>query len=231
MKYGEVVHYTPLVLNGVAIEVHIKLHQDNERYRVHVDELWKNATQVLVNNIQVSTLNTYDLLIHTCIHLDKHFQQGHVQFTCFSDVTNLLEKNVEALDWTILVNTCKQYNCEIEVFKYIVLVNKYMQATVPTEIIKKYSYSLTVNEEELFFKYLSGFIGFTTGMHRHFGNFQHITSFSDKIKYFWKIIFPSKKFMMTKFQVKSSGLVYLYYPYRYYLGIKGVYILIRKKLK
>jgi len=231
VKYGEVVHYTPLVLNGVAIEVHIKLHQDNERYRVHVDELWKNATQVLVNNIQVSTLNTYDLLIHTCIHLDKHFQQGHVQFTCFSDVTNLLEKNVEALDWTILVNTCKQYNCEIEVFKYIVLVNKYMQATVPTEIIKKYSYSLTVNEEELFFKYLSGFIGFTTGMHRHFGNFQHITSFSDKIKYFWKIIFPSKKFMMTKFQVKSSGLVYLYYPYRYYLGIKGVYILIRKKLK
>jgi len=231
VKYGEVVHYTPLVLNGVAIEVHIKLHQDNEKYRVLVAKLWENATPVIVNNIKVQTLNTYDLLIHTCIHLDKHFQQGHVQFTCFSDVTNLLERNSDTFDWVELENTCKLYNCDKEVFKYILLVNKYMQATVPAAIISKYTNTLTIKEEELFLKYLSGFIGFTTGMHRHFGNFQHITSFQDKVRYFFRIIFPTKKFMLTKFQLKNPGLVYFYYPYRYFIGLKGIYTLLKKKIK
>jgi len=231
VKYGEVVHYTPLVLNGVAIEVHIKLHQDNEKYRVLVAKLWENATPVTVNNIKVLTLNAYDLLIHTCIHLDKHFQQGHVQFTCFSDVTNLLEQNSDTFDWVELENTCKLYNCDKEVFKYILLVNKYMQATVPAAIISKYTDTLTIKEEELFLKYLSGFIGFTTGMHRHFGNFQHITSFQDKVRYFFRIIFPTKKFMLTKFQLKNPGLVYFYYPYRYFIGLKGIYTLLKKKIK
>jgi len=231
VKYGEVVHYTPLVLNGVAIEVHIKLHQDNEKYRVLVAKLWENATPVTVNNIKVLTLNAYDLLIHTCIHLDKHFQQGHVQFTCFSDVTNLLEQNSDTFDWVELENTCKLYNCDKEVFKYILLVNKYMQATVPAAIISKYTNTLTIKEEELFLKYLSGFIGFTTGMHRHFGNFQHITSFQDKVRYFFRIIFPTKKFMLTKFQLKNPGLVYFYYPYRYFIGLKGIYTLLKKKIK
>ena len=231
VKYGEVVHYTPLVLNGVAIEVHIKLHQDNEKYRVLVAKLWENATPVTVNNIKVLTLNAYDLLIHTCIHLDKHFQQGHVQFTCFSDVTNLLEQNSDTFDWVELENTCKLYNCDKEVFKYILLVNKYMQATVPAAIISKYTDTLTIKEEELFLKYLSGFIGFTTGMHRHFGNFQHITSFQDKVRYFFRIIFPTKKFMLTKFHLENPGLVYFYYPYRYFIGLKGIYTLLKKKIK
>jgi len=142
-----------------------------------------------------------------------------------------LEQNSDTFDWVELENTCKLYNCDKEVFKYILLVNKYMQATVPAAIISKYTDTLTIKEEELFLKYLSGFIGFTTGMHRHFGNFQHITSFQDKVRYFFRIIFPTKKFMLTKFQLKNPGLVYFYYPYRYFIGLKGIYTLLKKKIK
>jgi hypothetical protein len=230
VKFGEVVHYTPMVLNGVAIEVHIKLHQDNEKYRVIVEELWKNAVPVILNNVQVKSFNAYDSLIHTCVHLDKHFNQGHVQFTCFNDVTNLLEKNAGTFNWDILISTCKLYNCEKEVFKYIVLCNKYMNAVVPETILNKYSHYLSNKEEQLFQKYLSGYVGFTSGMHRHFGNFQHISSFPDRIRYFREILFPSKKFMLTKFAIKNPRLVYFYYPYRYFLGIKGVVLLARKRL-
>src|ERR1035437_8784663 len=66
----EVVHYTPMILNGVSVEIHIKLHRITEKYHLPVDELWKNAIAVTVNNIPVYALGIYDLLIHLCVHLD-----------------------------------------------------------------------------------------------------------------------------------------------------------------
>ena len=45
----DTVHYTPMVLNGVSIEIHIKLHRKGEKYNLLTSELWKNAVAVTVN--------------------------------------------------------------------------------------------------------------------------------------------------------------------------------------
>ena len=95
----ELIHYPAMILDGVSVEIHIKLHSDTEKYNLLVPDLWKNAVPTTINGINVFTLNTYDLLIHLCLHLDKHFQTGHVQFTCFNDITNLLERVSETLNW------------------------------------------------------------------------------------------------------------------------------------
>jgi hypothetical protein len=227
-KKLEVVHYTPMVLNGVSIEVHVKLHQNNEKYCVDVDNLWRNAQPEIINKAAVYSLCLNDLLVHLCIHLDRHFYQGHVQFTCFNDITNLLDVQAGKIDWEALIAVCKLYNCETQVFRWVVLANKYMNAPVPVDIIEKYGALLTLKDEHLFVKYLHGYVGFTTGMHKHFGNFQYLDTFSDRMVYFWDILFPSKSFMMTKFNIKKPGLVYFYYPYRYYIGLKGLVKLVFK---
>lgn len=229
-KKLEVVHYTPMVLNGVSIEVHVKLHQNNEKYCVGVDDLWRNALPETLNKATVYSLCLNDLLVHLCIHLDKHFYQGHVQFTCFNDITNVLDKKADQLDWEALIRACKGYHCETQVFKWVVLVNKYMHAPVPIEIISTYGALLTSKDELLFVKYLHGYVGFTTGMHKHFGNFQYLDSFSDRVRYFWEILFPSKSFMMAKFNIKKPGQVFFYYPYRYYIGLKGLVKLVARRL-
>lgn len=221
-KKWEVVHYTPMVLNGVSIEIHVKLHQNNEKYCVGVDELWKNALPEILNNTSVYSLCLNDLLIHLCIHLDKHFFQGHVQFTCFNDITNLLDIKADKFDWKAMIKACELYNCETQVFKWVILVNKYMNAPVPIEITEKYATLLTPKDELLFVKYLNGYVGFTTGMHKHLGNFQYLGSFSERVRYFWEILFPSKSFMIAKFKIKNPGLVFFYHLYRYYIGLKGL---------
>ena len=178
-KKLEVVHYTPMVLNGVTIEIHIKLHQNNERYCLPVADLWSNAIPVVINNSSVYSLNRNDLLIYLCIHLDRHFHQGHVQFTCFNDITNLLDQLDDKFDWVGFRTTCRQYNCEKIVFKWFVLVNKYMNAPLPAEIIEEYSALLSLKNEQLFYKYLNGYVGFTSGLHKHAGNFRYLDSFSE----------------------------------------------------
>lgn len=226
------VHYPPMIGYGVSIEIHIKLHQDKEKYKVKVDELWKNAIPATVNGVQVSALHIYDLLIHLCLHLDKHFKVGHVQFTCFNDITNLLERVSGTIDWNAFTEVCQIYNCENIVFKYIVMTHNYMHATVPIEIILKYGVLLDETDEQLFFKYLKdGKINMISSatLSGHFGNIMRVDNSMDKVKYLWGVVFPSKAFMIQRYEIKHRYQVLFYYPYRYYIGIMGVVNRIFKK--
>jgi hypothetical protein len=220
----DIVHYPQMVKDGVSIELHIKLHSKNQSYNVLIQSIWGNAIPAAINGITLSALNNTDLLIHLCLHLDKHFKDGHVQFTCFNDITNLLEKYAETLNWNELFESCRLYNCEEVVFKYLVMVNTYMNAAVPADIIQKYSVLLTEKDKQLLLKYLKGFdkVNSNITLSAHVGYLKNVRSLVDKVRYLWNILFPSKAFMTARYQINNSWLVLFYYPYRYWIGVRGV---------
>ena len=220
----EMVHYPQMISNGVSVEIHIKIHPKNPKYQVSVPILWKNAIPATINGITVSALNNTDLLIHLCLHLDKHFRTGHVQFTCFNDITNLLEKYGDTLNWNEFSESCRLYSCEEIVFKYLVMVHKFMNAAVPADIIQKHSVLLSKQDEQLFVKYLRGFEGVASAMtlSGHFVYLKNVGSLSNKFRYVWGVLFPSKDFMIQAYKIKRPGLVLFYYPYRYWIGVRGV---------
>ncbi len=221
-SHNEIIHYAPMIKEGVSIEIHIKLHRYSERYHIIIDEFWRNARLVNINTIPVLALCDKDLLIHLCIHLDKHFRDGHVQFTCFNDITNLLEKVGDTFNWEDFVNTCRLHKSEDVVFLYIVLVNKYMHARVPEYVIAQYSYLLTEAVEIDFIKYLNGFTTPFSGVPFYVGNLKKLTSFSDKFRYVWELVIPHRTFMKTKYNIKDHHMVIFYYPYHWWIGAKGL---------
>lgn len=226
----EIIHYPSMVFDGVSVEIHIKLHREDEKYNVLTSELWRNAMPTTINGTNVYTLNTYDLLIYLCLHLDKHFNKGHVQFTCFNDITNLLERCTDTLNWTKLIDTCKLYKCEEIVFKYIVMTNTYMQASIPINIIQKYNLLLTEKDELLFINYLKSIRNVPKNkLSLHFKYLKDNKKISDKIKYILDVLFPSQDFMIKKYKIKKQSLVFLYYPYRYYIGILGIVNHLKKR--
>lgn len=218
----DIIHYPPMISNGLSVELHIKLHSKNEKFNLDVTELWKNAISTIVNGVNVQTLNITDLLIHLCLHLNKHFRAGHVQFTGFNDITNLLEKYAETINWNEFRESCRRYKCEEVVFEYIVLVNKYMNAAVPPDLIQNFSILLTKKDEQLFFKYLKGDAVSLVTLSSHFGYLKNVHSLSRKVRYVWDILFPSKAYMVQAYQINHPGLLLFYYPYRYYIGVRGV---------
>jgi len=226
----EIVHYPAMLLESVSVELHIKLHYKKESYNLIVDELWKNSISETINGMKVSVLNRYDLLIHLCLHLDKHFQGGHVQFTCFNDITNLLERYKETLNWNQLIETCKLYKCEEIVFKYIIMNHKYLNASMPSDMFKKYSALLLANDELVFYKKLKFNKDVFSFVPTHLKALKKIEKYSDKIKYFSDILFPSKDFMIQVYNIKHTSLYLFYYPYRYYIGIRGVMNYLKKKI-
>ena len=108
-------------------------------------------------------------------------------------------------------------------------------------------------DEELFIKYLEGYsfqVVPTSLVSAHLENLKNISNFTDYIRYLFNILFPPMEFMIEKYGLtpnplkgakdktargKSSPLGvrgplwFLWYPYRWWVGVKGVIKLIEKK--
>jgi len=228
---SEIIHYPAMVCNDVSVEVHIKLHRKTERYNLKLEDLWNNALLVTLNNFPIYTFEYDDLLIYLCIHLDKHFRGGHIQFTCFNDITNLLVSLSNSIDWNLFIKSCEKYNCLDIVFKYLIMCNVNFQAPLPHSIIDKYKHLLTKDDQIVFEKYLIGYTGVSNHMTSHIINLNQLSTFSDRLSYFVEALFPPKSFMLEKYNIQHPSLVLLYYPYRYYIGIKQLVYLLRNRKK
>ena len=210
-----------MIRDGVSIEIHTKLHKNREEYKMNIESIWKNAIETTLNGSNVHTLDLNNQLIHLCLHLDKHFRGGHVQFTCFNDITNFLEKYKDILNWEQLISTCKSYNCENIVFEYLIMVNSYMNVTLPASIIERYSNLLTDADKRLFERYLQGDMQ-QSAYKMHSKNLNQVAGVTAKIKYGFDLLFPPKAFMVQLYKIKKPSMVFLYYPYRHYKGIKAL---------
>jgi len=153
-------HYNPLFRNDVMVEIHIRLQNTREIYQQNLKEVWRDAVPVetwRAASVQGTLrLELSDMLIHACLHLDKHFVTSHVQFTSFNDIVNLIREvesqkskvesqeqriKIEELEdfWERFEAKCIQYNFADTVFRYLVMVRYYYGAPLPDYLYDKYS--------------------------------------------------------------------------------------------
>ena len=223
-------HYNAMVFNEMSVEIHVKLQNASEKYQQNLDEIWQKAQSITLNNVNAESLEFTDLLIHLCLHLDKHFISSHLQFTCFNDIVNLLWKISsqqttdnrqqstvsshqlsENFDWDKFEKKCINEKYSNTVFKYLVMVHNIYNAPLPDVLNIKYQYLLTEEDEERFFRYLSGdkneFVGYQKDRSKvevHLIHLKKLHTFSDFFKYGMGIIFPSKSFMIEKYGLDAS---------------------------
>ena len=225
----DLMHYKArLNEKNVYVELHIKIHQNKEKYLIPIDELWENSVSATLNSIPVTALSLTHNLIHLIVHFEKHFRNGHIQFTSVSDIVNLIITKQDEIDWEIFVDYCKKYNCLDIVCKYLMLISKYIDFQLP-ELILNQNVKVSDKEERKFINYLKGKnFYFTTHVSAHLIELNELQSPVLKFKHFLKVLFPSKSFLITKYNIEKSHLVVFYYIYRFYVGTKG-YILTKLK--
>gem|GEM_PF-1787233 len=210
-------HFNPLFRNGVMVEIHIRLQNTREIYQQNLKEVWRDA--VIMNETEHAPsvrgtlrLELSDMLIHACLHLDKHFVTSHVQFTSFNDLFNLLReieertknqepriKTEEIADfWQRFEAKCIKYNFADTVFRYLVMVRYFYGAP-------------------------------TSGTATHLLHLKALKNPVDFMRYVWEVVFPGKEFMVEKYNINGKWLMingkfwWLWYPYRYYCGLRGLF--------
>ncbi|MDR0812048.1 MAG: nucleotidyltransferase family protein [Paludibacter sp.] len=223
------IHYSPLVREDVLVEVHHRLHTDSPDYALRVQAMIDSAAFVRVSEVKVLVFNLFDTLIYTCVHLDKHSQEGYTQFTGYFDITNILADCGENFDWEKFTERCRFHACEQAVFRQIALAAKYFYANIPVEIKEKYIVLISEKDETLLFSLLSGDTNdikvgvYEYYTHQHVANIKSLHSVSKKLRYLRDVIFPPKQFMIAKYCPQNPQNYWLYYFYRYYRGVKGLF--------
>lgn len=224
-------HLPQLIYKGIAVELHVRLHKQEEAFEFHSDKMWKHAEVNSLAGVSVLTPDLPDLLIHTVLHLSKHFRDGEIQFTGFNDIVNILEVYRNKLDWIEIIRRSIQYQCEEVVFKFIVLAHRNYKAYVPNFIISEYIEYATEEDQELFEKYLLGYQGEHFSVSSGIKRIKNITEPAKRLKYILWMMFPSKTYMIRSYQIKNPKLYIFYYPYRYWLGVKGLIRTLRQSKK
>ena len=118
-------HLVPMVLNGVSIEIHVKIHNDNAEYDVNIEDYWNRSVPATIYGTSCQTLSPNDLIQHLCLHLFEHFSTGKIMLYSFCDIAEVLKANKKVIDWTTFEESCSLYNCMSQVYSLLFLTNKY----------------------------------------------------------------------------------------------------------
>lgn len=222
-------HLFPLVEDGVRVEIHVKLHNEQYGYTINTDDFWKNSCIISLHGLQVRTLSTNDLLLHLCIHFDSHNCIGENQLRLYGDIVNVLDLFRDKIDWKLFEESCKKSNCTKNVFKSLLLVKKYFNAAAPEAVIEQNKHFYDKDTEDLFFKVLHLDMEAILKKKKDFRadvsieNLNRVKGFRDKFIFLMGDIFPIKSFMYKRYRIKYKGFVYLYYMKRL---LTGVYLLL-----
>lgn len=213
------VHYPPMILNGVSIEIHTRLYSKNLDFDVEIHDLFDHAIVKKVHGVNAFVFSPEDLLINLCLHLEKHFRGGGFQFTGFYDISNILDRFNEILDVEKLVNICKKNSIEKYVYKYFQLCNIYFLTPLP--VISEIQNYLPDNKDHLLFnKRLQQGRSYINFFDTYGKNLQSFTKLSDKFRYVLHFILPSSDYLKHRYQIKSNLLLPMYYFLRVYLALK-----------
>jgi len=226
---SSIVHYTPMIKNGVSVEIHIRIHSEMEVYHLDLQSIWQQAVPLQLHGVHALGFCPEDLLLHLCIHLDKHFRSGPFQFTCMYDLVNMLNHKGDVLNWDLFEQKCIQAKAESVTYKYLLLVQKYMNGQLPVAVAEKYTFMLKPKDERNFLGILRGqsvqLKVYTPGLMLSLG---HLNSFSKRFHYLFDFMFPSTNFMMKRYRLKHKRQLWLYYPYRQLIGFRNICLTIKK---
>ncbi len=214
-------HLPPLVLNGVSIELHTKIHLDTPDFSVNIDDYWERSQQLTLSNMPVQSLSIEDLIQHLCLHLNEHFNEGNPQLYSIVDISEVIKKYHSKINWDFLSESCNLYNCSSIVFKYLLLIEKYFDVVIPDYILQKTDANIDVRTEKLFIYYLHHFRkDFPLGIvNRNIEVFSNIRGFKNKTIYLLNDIFPSRTFMYRRYGIGKKYLLFWYYFIRLKTGV------------
>jgi len=232
---SDYVHLPPMTLNGVSVELHVKLHRGSEKYFVNIDRVFATKIPALINGDEVFALDSMHQIIHIAVHTHKHFEEGNVNFSSFMDLANLIDAVPDIFYSKSFEKLCELYGVTEVVFRYLLLVHEFFQLDkIPDFILDKYAKCIDKKHKYQFVRYLQGY-KYTevakTAIPGHVNNIRLLKGSNEKVKYLFDLFFPPKNFMIDKYKIRNEKLYLIYYPYRYLTIFSGLWHIISKKLK
>ncbi len=200
------------------VELHWRLVTGHaSRYAADPEWFWQGTRPTVFNNIPCLSLKPDRNLLYLAGHaaikhvLFKH-GQGQVSLLWFYDMHLLLSQKTKTLDWDELLAAGHRFGWNTALYLALQETQARFGTPLPQEMMDRLQTNL--NQHEI--KIWNGEVKrVRTRSNDSIGDFRFL---KPRMKYrlIWALIFPSKNYMIYRYQPKIPQLWPLYYLYRWY---------------
>lgn len=208
-------HLFPFVREGSSwVELHHELSPffsspRNERH------IWDTKVPLQDNEFSVFSLSLEYQLLYLSTHLYEHLIKRKFTLYWFCDLHEYLNEYSDTIEWAALQRKADRLGVTLQVGTIFSLLRNYWDTKINTpefkEIVPGIDLKILILDEKAFdrrnilFKYA-----------KKLKASSQIKKKSEKVFYIWKFILPDKKFIISRYDIKKTKLVHLFYIYHLY---------------
>lgn len=205
-------HLTPLQSKeGVVLELHWNISNPLASHPIMPEELWERAEVRQVDGMDLLLLCPEDLLIHICLHAARHrFNFGLLHL---ADITEILVRHGETLDWDRLCLTAQKWQATRTVYLCLLLAKDLLGAAVSEALLERFRPAHAEPQLMAWARELVREGCFNTvPMTFSLPQVMAVRTLGGRIRKLLQILLPAKKVLAMQYCVRSdSPLLYFYY--------------------
>lgn len=204
----EALHFPPMTMGGVSIEVHTLLVRPSAPFSIDMSEVWHEAIPVSLHGAPAKVFSPEYQFLTVAQHLDKHFRQGKFQMTGFYDLINIVSTNPFKINWNRLLELCHQTSSTSLVMNYMGLMSECAFVVVP----KEFEHAKIDPEYKMIFEdVLEKGISTRLSIKKTLIANSTKTSILFHIRRILFLFLPPASYMRSKYNLKPTDSVYGYY--------------------
>ena len=212
--YGK--HLPELVKGGIPVEIHHKLFDGADN--LLTEKMITGSTDFFFNKSSVFIPSAREFFLYLVKHLDKHEKKGESQLRLYADLFCLVEKYKKELLNMALFKEAEAAGLEEILAAKLFILNHYWGINIPPSLDVQIKEKTPANTIQLFKTFLSqpkGNPAQISRAHNYRQTIRQIRGFHRKVVFIVGDIFPSLRFMQSRYNTKSKLLALLYYPHRF----------------
>ncbi|MGC9348502.1 MAG: nucleotidyltransferase family protein [Anaerolineae bacterium] len=206
----------------VLLEIHWSLfnspYYQNE---LPLDWFWETTLRVQVGRTLARVLGPEAQILHLCGHLLLHHGGSTgPRMLWLHDVAEVIHFYEETIDWNLLLTQTEACGLVLPVKQVLNRVFEAWRVTIPDSVLGRLNALRPSDDEARVFEQMSA--GQRPVAQRFWDDLVTMPGWGQRLRYAMISLFPSASYMIHRYGIRHPLLLPLYYPYRWYVGLRGM---------
>lgn len=201
------------------IEIHWSLFAPRYyQHAVPMDWFWQTALPVRIGNASAWMLGPEAQVLHLCGHLLLHHgSEKRLRLLWLHDVAEVIAFYQEQIDWNQVLARAQAYDLVLSLQEILTRVGDEWHAPIPPDVLEQLRALRPSRDEERSFAWLTTV---DRPAQRFWTDLASVSGWGPRLRFVWYNLFPSAGYMQRRYCIPHRFLVPLYYPYRWFLGLR-----------
>jgi hypothetical protein len=205
----------------IPIEVHWSLFTSLYQHALTMNWFWQTTLPVDIGDASARILGPEAQLLYLCGHiLLPHGRERGPRLLWLHDVAEVIARYRERIDWEQVLAQAQAHYLVLPVQQVLARVGEEWNAPIPPVTLERLRALRPSPDEERVFAWFATTHSSVT--RRFWADLRNMPGWGPRLRLVWRNLFPPAGYMQHGYRVPHRLLVPLYYPYRWFLGLRRV---------